>query len=64
MCELRKRSDEEEITPDMIEAGVAELIACDLRYESREEMIIRIWFAMAARRAPAEVVGSPTQSGP
>jgi hypothetical protein len=50
MCADRdaNSTDEIEITPEMIEAGVSELCAYDHRFESMEGCVERIFTAMIA----------------
>lgn len=42
------RSEEIEITPEMIEAGVAELFKFDPRFRSEDEAVRAIYLAMRA----------------
>jgi hypothetical protein len=50
-------TDEIEITPEMIEAGIGELVAWNLDFHSEEDGVIRIYTAMTkARRLGKTVV--------
>lgn len=45
-----KNEDEIEVTPEMIEAGVTELVGYNDDFESAEDAIRRIWQAMWQER--------------
>ena len=51
------KTDEIEITPEMIEAGANELCSFNRNFESEEQGVRRIFLAMVAQSAYKEFVG-------
>lgn len=39
-------TDDIEVTPEMIAAGVVALVSCDARFEGPEEVVRDVWAAM------------------
>ena len=58
-----ERDDSEiEITPEMIEAGLAEFFAYDSRFQSEEEAVKRIYGAMEKAREGSAVAMGDSRS--
>ena len=55
MTKARLDTEETEVTPEMIEAGVGAFWSFDARFEDAEDVVRRIWCGMNAAR-----VGEPT----
>ena len=49
MTETRKSEQSPDITPEMIEAGVEAFHFGDTRFESEEDIVVRIFQAMTAK---------------